>query len=128
MKKYALPAVAVLLILFGLGLRHAEEIGGLFASAPTAVVIVEETADRTPAQALVLLSLEARKAAKAAGVSFRIADKDASGPDVAEIQWALDAAKTVKPLPVVVSRRNAGKAKVVPLTTEAALVKIIKGG
>lgn len=101
MNRYALALFGAL-VLAGSCLIGVDKLGLLEQTGPVQAIVVEESADRTPAHAAVILSPEVRGLVK----SFRVIDDDQKvSPD---LQPYLDAAKT-KPLPVLYLVRPSGR-------------------
>lgn len=116
-------AIAILIVLFaaGLALRHWP----FDAPGQLTAVVVEDSAHRTPAIAAVLTAPEVLQVIGSKAIVWHVIDKSESGPDLAEVQFALDAAKN-KSLPVLVTRREGQNSKVAALpSTPAALVKLL---
>lgn len=101
MTKYAM-AICGMLVCAGACLVGVDRLGWLEQSGPVQAIVVEESADRTPAQAAVILSQEVRGMVQ----SFRVIDDDQKVPP--DLQPYLDAAKT-KPLPVLYLVRPSGR-------------------
>jgi len=127
-------ALAVLLIcLFagGVFLRHydqAEHAGPGPAAGPVTAVVVEDSAHRTPAIAAVLTDPSVLAAVKKFHVAWHVIDQAETGPDLAEVQFAIEAARN-KPLPVLVLRTGTGKPRISPLpSTGAALAAMLGAG
>jgi hypothetical protein len=122
---------AVLLILLfagGVFLRHYEDHAGPGGSGPLTAVVVEDSAHRTPAIAAVLTAPEVIAAVTKSHVAWHVIDQAETGPDVAEVMFAIEAAQN-KQLPVLVLRRGTGKPKTSPLPqTGAALAALLGAG
>jgi hypothetical protein len=87
-----------------------------WATSGKAEIVVIDATPRSPTAAEVHNSKAVADEAAACKL-FRWIDATASGPDIAEVQWALDAAKSSKP-PVVCLRRGS-KVTVKALPTPA---------
>ncbi len=89
-------------------------------------VVVEDTASRTPKTAAVILSPEVAAEVAQDKIAWRVVDQAETGPDLAEVQWALTEVKTRScTLPALAIRVGAGKPKVVPLPTAGAAVAAV---
>jgi hypothetical protein len=125
-KQIPLPLVALVLIAAGLAVQYGLPNGA--TGTPTAVVIVEERADRPtlPAgQILLLQDVQLRADLQAAGVQFACVDqnvKDADGNAPPELVPFLDAAKGL-PLPVVAMRYSGGRIVCEPLPSDVAKLR-----
>jgi hypothetical protein len=120
LKKLAL-FVLLLVFAFGFAARHFpldKPAGGLEAA------IVEEAAQRTPATASVILSPDVRSVVQEKHIAWHVVDQAAQGPDLAAMQWAIDAAKKFQK-PVVVLRRGA-RTETYRLESAAALAALLK--
>jgi hypothetical protein len=116
-------AIVVLCCLFAFGvyLRHGE--GPVIApSGPLTAIVVEDSSHRTPAIGAVLTDPTLLAFVAQNNVSWRVIDQAEAGPDLVDVQFALDGAKNC-PLPALVLRRGAGKPTVIALpgTAEACL-------
>ena len=123
--------LAVLLILLfagGVVLRHCEHAG---PGGPLTAVVVEDSAHRTPAIAAVLTAPEVLAAVNKYNIAWHVVDQAETGPDLAEVQFAIEGTKN-KPLPALVLRTGAGKPKISPLPTSpasmAATLRAAAGG
>ena len=117
-------AFLVLLLIAGLGLRFwpAET-----ASGALQVVAVEDSSQRTPAIAAVLVAPQIRQLAAEKQFAWHVVDPTDQGPDLAEVQWAIDAAKG-KSLPLLAIRKGTGSIKTYPLpATPAAAIALLSG-
>lgn len=84
--------------------------------------VVEDVTKRTPAIGGAVTSLGI--AAGKRKIAWHVVDITAPGPDVAKIQWALDASKG-KTLPVVCIRHGGGRATVKPLPDAQGAIDLI---
>ena len=129
MTKLKLAAALGLFFLFGLGLYlDAPQLATAPAGTLTAVV-VEDTAHRTPAIGAVLTDPTVLAYVKDHKIVWKVIDQAEAGPDLANVQFALDAAKNCR-LPALVFRTGAGKPHVVALpgTAAACLAVLQKAG
>jgi len=96
------------------------------ATGAAEAVVVEDTSHRTPEIGAVVVSPLVRDAAAKKAIAFHVADPASQGPDIAEVQWAIDAAKG-KTLPVICYRHGTGRATVKPLpATPQAAVQLLQ--
>jgi len=121
MSKFQKFFAVLLLCLFagGVYLRHAEPLGPHSAKMPLTAVVVEDSAHRTPTIGAVISAAEVLAVVKEKQIAWHVVDQAESGPDLAEVQWAIAAAKN-KPLPALVLRAGGAKAKILPLPATAA--------
>jgi hypothetical protein len=109
-------AILLLLLAFAAGvyLRHEQAA----PSGQLTAVVVEDSAHRTPTIGAVIGAPEVLAVVKAKHIAWHVVDQAATGPDLAEVQFALDASKN-KPLPALVMRHGTSKAKVISLPKTA---------
>jgi hypothetical protein len=113
MRKLAIFAL-ILLAIAGLCLRFWPAVTG--ASGPLEAVVVEDAAHRTPQVGAILCSAQILTLIKEKQIAWRAVDPTDSGPDMTEVQWAIDAAEAKKVrLPALVLRQGGGNPKVLPL-------------
>ena len=91
-------------------------------SGPLTAIVVEDSAHRTPAQAAVLTDPDLLAYVAEKQIAWHVIDQAETGPDLAEVQFAMDSAKNCQ-LPVLVLRVGTGKPKLLALpgTAEACL-------
>lgn len=118
-------AFLAFLVLSGLALRFAPIARG--PAGPIEACVVEDTLHRTQAAAAVLASPLVREAGKARGIAWHAVDARDSGPDIAEVQWAIEAARG-HTMPTLCLRKGTGTPTVVPLpATPQACAELLKG-
>ena len=112
-------AIVALLAAFAAGvyLHHAP---GASGSAGMLAVVVENSAQRTLQIGAVLTDPDLLAYVAQAKIGWRVIDQTETGPDLAEVQFALDAAKNCPWSPALVIRKGAGKAAVMALPSTAA--------
>jgi hypothetical protein len=119
MQSKKIPIVLVAVLVLGGVLRHAEQLRR--GHGPITAVVVENSALRSAAQGAVIQALAERNGH---GIDFHLAEPTSAGPDLAKIQWAIDAAKASKRSLPVVCLRHAGPSRVavfpLPATPAAA--------
>jgi hypothetical protein len=116
----------LLLGFFALGvyLRHAEH--AIITAQPLLAVVVEDSAHRTPAIGAVLTDPDLLAFITQKKIDWHVIDRSETGPDLGDVQFALNAAKNCG-LPALVLRSGAGKPKVVALpSTAAACMALLK--
>jgi hypothetical protein len=118
-------AIALLVLAFAAGayLRHSEALPA--SHGPLAAVVVEDTARRTPQVGAVLTDPDVLAYVRQANIAWHVVDRSAAGPDLAEVQFALEAAKTA-PLPALVLREGEGKPQVRPLPDAKTLLALLR--
>ncbi|MGO9115747.1 MAG: hypothetical protein ACLP9L_41605 [Thermoguttaceae bacterium] len=95
-------------------------------------VVVEDAANRTPQTAAVILSPQIAAVVTQYKIAWHVVDQAETGPDLAEVQWALDGVKKQNcPLPALAIKAGAGKPQIAPLpsaASAAALLRTAAGG
>ena len=103
-KRIMFLGLALLLIAIGIALREVGSFSGTSGGQLWAV-IVEESAERKPWLGAIITNAEIRKQVASVQGRFHPLDVDAKGPDVAEVQWALDFSKD-RPKPILLIRKG----------------------
>ena len=110
----------------GLCLHFAEQGSPIHGQGQLQAVIVEDSAHRTPTIGAVISAPEVLAIVAQDKIAWHVVDQAENGPDIAEVQWALDAAQS-KPLPALCLRHGSSKPKIIPLpATPAAAVLALR--
>lgn len=115
-QRIAAALLAVLLIA-GVGLRLYPRIS---PAAVTEACVVDDLQHVTVQQAGVFASPLVREAAKAKGIAWHVVTPADEGPDMAEVQWAIEASRG-HTLPTL-CLRSGGRTSVQPLPATAQAV------
>ncbi len=119
-------AIVLLVLLFAAGVYlHHFGLPAAVGRGAVQAVLVEDSAHRTPAIAAILASPEIQNTCTELHIAWHVIDQAETGPDLPEVQWALDAAKN-KPLPALVIKTGDGKPQLRPATSVAAVLELLK--
>ncbi len=119
-------AIFLLVLLFAAGAYlHHFGLPAAGGRGPLQAVLVEDSAHRTPAIAGIIASAEIQNTCAQLHIAWHVIDQAETGPDLEEVQWALDAAKQ-KPLPALVVKAGAGKPQLYPATSAASVLELLK--
>ena len=118
-------ALVLLIVLFaaGVAIRHFPGPSPL-APRPSAIqaVVVEYSAHRTPAIGAVLTDPQLLAFIHEKKIAWHIVDRAAAGPDLDDVQWAIQAASKASTLPAIVVRSgNCLRSSPLPPTAAATI-------